>query len=161
MIGFFLGLALQAASTSANPQQVITCYLQEDDLGQRDPSNPGNAHLGGPKYLIAWKYAPLAAFGISKAPIEVHDPHGFLQGNRLSEQAFNSKGMGFFAGEPNKDTFVIGVMPDQTTNGMHRSQFIRTTGKKITSMAFGYCKADERDADAAFAFWKVQSETLP
>ena len=139
----------------------MTCYVQEDDLSQRDPANPNGAHLVGPKYLIAWKYRPLAAFGISKAPMDVHDPHGFLKGKPFTEQHLNAEGNGFFSGEPGKDLFMIGVMPDQTPAGMHRAQFIHTSKKKVAGMAFGYCKADEREAGEAFTFWKVQPETLP
>ena len=161
MIEILLGLAAQSTATQVAPQQVMTCYLQEDDLSKRDPNNPGSAHLVGPKYLIAWKYVPLVTFGISRESMEVHDPHGFLKGNRFAEQNLNAEGTGFFAGQPGKDHFMIGVMPDQTPAGLHKAQFIHTSKKKVTRMAFGYCKADEREAGEAFAFWKAQPETLP
>jgi len=159
MIGILLGLAVQTTATPAPPEQVMTCYIQEDDAGQRDSS--GNAHLVGPKYLIAWKFRPQTTFGISRTPMDVHDPHGFLKGHAFGEQNFNSQGTGFFAGEPGKDLFMIGVMPDATPAGMHKAQYIHTSKKKVTGMAFGYCKADEREAAEAFAFWKAQPETLP
>jgi hypothetical protein len=160
MIAVFPALVAQSVPPDP-PEQVMTCYIQEDDPSQRDPSNPGNAHLVGPKYLIAWKFRPQTSFGISRAPMEVHDPHGFLKGNSFAEQNYNSEGTGFFAGQPGKDLFMIGVMPDQTAAGMHKAQYIHTSKKKVTGMAFGYCKADEREAGEAFAFWKSQSETLP
>ena len=158
MIGSLIGLAMQAVSAPAAPEQVMTCYMQEDDVAQRDAT--GHAHLVGPKYLIAWKYRPLAAYGISKAPMEVHDPHGFLKGRHFIEQNYNAQGSGFFAGEPNKDQFVIGVT-NEMVGDLHKAQFIHIENKKVTGMAFGYCKADEREAGEAFAFWQAQPETLP
>ena len=156
-----LALLAQSVASPVQSEQVMTCYIQEDDLSQSDPSNPGNAHLVGPKYLIAWKFRPQSSYGISRLPMEVHDPHGFLKGNRFGEQHFNAQGTAFFAGEQNKDIFVIAVMPEQTPSGLHKSQFIHTSKKKVTGMAFGYCKADEREAGEAFAFWQAQPETLP
>ena len=67
MIIELLGLLAQSAAIPAPAERVMTCYVQEDDLSMRDPANPNGVHLVGPKYLIAWKYRPLAAFGISKA----------------------------------------------------------------------------------------------
>ena len=130
-------------------------------MSQVDPNNPGGAHPVGPKYLIAWKYRPQSAFGISKAPMEVHDPHGFLKGRVLAEQNFNAEGTGFFAGEKGKDLFMIAVMQNQMVGELHKAQFVQTSKQKLTAMAFGLCKADPRDAAQAFAFWKAQSETLP
>lgn len=153
-----IGLAVQVASAPASAEQVMICYIQEDDAAQHDAS--GNAHLVGPKYLIAWKYRPLATFGISKAPMEVYDPHGFLKGRHFVEQIYNDQGTGFFAGEPNKDQFVIGVT-NQMVGDLHKAQFIHIENKKATGMAFGYCKTDEREAHEAFAFWKAQPQTLP
>jgi hypothetical protein len=161
MITILLSLLAQSAASAVPAARVMACYMQEDNLGQRDPGNPNAAHLVGPKYLIAWKYVPLATFGISRAPMKVHDPHRFLNGNSFGEQNYNSEGMAFFAGEPAKELFTIGVMPDQTPAGLHKAQLIHTSNKKVVGMAFGYCMPDERPADEAFAFWKSQSETLP
>jgi hypothetical protein len=158
MIGILLGLAAQSAS-SIPPEQVMTCYMQEDDLSQRDAT--GNAHLVGAKYLVAWKFTPRSSYGVSKAPMEVHDPHGFLNGNTFNEQIMSAQGTGFYAGDPSKDVFVIAVMPGQAPNGLHKAQYIHTAKKKVTGMAFGYCNADGREAAEAFAFWKAQPETLP
>ena len=161
MIIEFLMFLAQSPVIPAPSEQVMTCYIQEDDPSQSDPAHPNDVHLIGPKYLIAWKYSPMTAFGISKAPMEVHDPHGFLKGTHFTEQSHSAEGDGFFGGELGRDLFTIGVMPDQTPSGMHRAQFIHTSKKKVAGMAFGYCKADEREAGEAFTFWKVQPETLP
>ena len=161
MIFELLAFLAQSAASSPPAERVMTCYMQMDDSGQRDPSNPGRAHLVGPKYLIAWKYRPLSAAGMSKAQIEVHDPHGFLKGNPFTQQQFGPEGIGFYGGEPGKDVFAIALMPDLTPAGFHKAQFIHTNKKKLAGMAFGYCKPDEREAGEAFAFWKAQPETLP
>jgi len=161
MIAMLLGLAAQAIAPAATPEQVMVCYLQEDDLSQRDAGNPNAVHLVGPKHLIAWKFVPQSSYGISKGAMAVHDPHGFLHGNSFAEQNNNAAGQVFFAGAPGKDIYTLGVMPDQTPNGLHKAQFIRISNKKVAGMAFGFCTADKREAGAAFAFWTAQPETLP
>ena len=93
-------------------------------------------------------------------PAEVHDPHKFLKGHQFVEQMYNEQGTGFFAGESNKDQFVV-VVPPQMVGGLFRSQFIHVVDKKVASMALGYCKTDGREASEAFPFWQSQPETLP
>jgi len=140
--------------------QVMACYIQEDDLSKSDPKNPGQGHPVGPKYLIAWKFRPLASFGVSKEPMEVHDPHGFLNGLTFAEQHLNAEGSGFFS-RRSGEVRMIGIPAALLPGQMNKAQFVLTSQGKVTGMGFGFCQVDPRDASVAFDFWKSQSETLP
>ena len=156
-----LTLSTPALAPPPAADRVLACYFQEDDLNQTDPKSPGRAHVAGPKYLIAWKFHPLASFGVSKDMMEVHDPHQFLKGSSFDEQNFNSKGTGFFAQTPGANIFMIGIPAALNAGQMNKAQFVRTTDGKLAEMAFGYCQVDKREASVAFDFWKSQAEILP